>query len=64
MQKVDESLKADIIHWAAIYVCPIIQLMGTHLSDSGTIGKPDASRKQKNISSGGLGSQGDVVVQG
>jgi hypothetical protein len=37
---------------------------GTHSPDSATIGKSDASRKQKNISLGGLGSQGDVVVQG
>ena len=63
VERVDESLKADIMHWAAIYVC------GTDSSHPcltywANIGGSNAARKQENLPSGGVGDQSNEFIQG
>lgn len=59
----DESLKADIMHWAAIYVRHLSCRSGP-LSLLCAIGKSHAHWEQKDISLGSLGCQSHVLVQG
>jgi replication factor C subunit 3/5 len=65
VRRVDDSLKAEIMHWAAIYVC---RARGAAIYTSQTsndiAGEPHASGQQENLSPRGVDSQGHGPIQG
>ena len=74
VERVDESLKADVMHWAAIFVSrsPMRALLsivsGTLISDlvfpTPSAGKPHANRQQKDLPLGSMGRQGYELAEG
>jgi hypothetical protein len=64
VERVDESLKADIMHWAAIYVRGIGLFASVFWLYVIETGGSNAPGKQENIPSGSVGDQGNEFVQG
>lgn len=61
VERVDEAMKADVMHWAAFYV------RGRRLNLSVSYmctGDPNATWQQKDLSLRGLGSEGHELIQG
>jgi replication factor C subunit 3/5 len=65
VRRVDDSLKAEIMHWAAIYVCRARgTAIYTSLDSHDIAGESYASGQQEDLPSRGVDSQGHGPIQG
>ena len=64
VERVDDAIKADIMHWAAFYVSDTRWRQVILLLTALNTGSPDATRQKEDIPPWSMGDQGHEHLQG